>query len=634
MLRLLVYEHGEMIQQLELYDGQEYIIGRAPNCAVILATHPGISRQHVRIHQDDGQWLAQVISKFGEITAGGEKVSTLSLQPGTNFTLSPFEFRIESTEAVRTVSQSSGAEVGPYTGGSAAPDMFIADQDEATFVGAVRTQPYVRIAYGSGLSEEAIALTGKIWLAGRDEACDIFLNDSKVSRRQFEIAATSQGFEIKDLGSSNGTSLNGKLLQPHEPTVMKSGDVITVLGILIHFEVRDPQFDNKLQVIPPSLMRETPSFDMAAMMQGPGGVQRVDSKFSWSEAPPEKKKKIIMIATIAGVVLLLAFLFLPGGKGKGPQPRNCGKFCTLSSQQQQFVKDTYLLAKNLHLQQKYELARMQLQKIHEVVPEGYEDSLRLQEQCIQAYEYEMQTKQIEEEQRRAVELERRVLAEIERCRPVAARTSNPDEIQNCLSLALELDPNNARVNELMAQVRNRADSEQARRLQQAEYASKVGRGRGLFNRAEGLKREKKWLEAIEAYRNHIDSSYPDPNGLKARSQQAITQLRQTIDQDVAKYLDTAQRAHDQGSLKTALATLDQALKIDPGNDKASEMSLKILRELTAQLQALYSDSVIDEGLGRIEDAKEKWKKILELDRPRGDYWNRAKNKLRQYGSPL
>ena len=44
---------------------------------------------------------------------------------------------------------------------------------------------------------------------GTDKACDVVLTDAFVSRRHCSVAPTAAGFSITDLGSSNGTVIDG-----------------------------------------------------------------------------------------------------------------------------------------------------------------------------------------------------------------------------------------------------------------------------------------------------------------------------------------------------------------------------------------------------------------------------------------
>jgi hypothetical protein len=73
---------------------------------------------------------------------------------------------------------------------------------------------------------------GQRWLLDRDlviigrapKACDLVIPDREVSRRHAKIERTETGFVITDLGSKNGTSVNGSLLS--EPHLLQDGDQI------------------------------------------------------------------------------------------------------------------------------------------------------------------------------------------------------------------------------------------------------------------------------------------------------------------------------------------------------------------------------------------------------------------------
>src|SRR5271154_7443685 len=45
-------------------------------------------------------------------------------------------------------------------------------------------------------------------VVGRNEACDLVLDDKKVSAVHMELVATERGVRVRDLGSRNGTFLN------------------------------------------------------------------------------------------------------------------------------------------------------------------------------------------------------------------------------------------------------------------------------------------------------------------------------------------------------------------------------------------------------------------------------------------
>ena len=58
MAKLSVKLHGQDFANLILENGQEYIIGRGPECAIVLQDQRGISRQHLKVFHRDDAWYA------------------------------------------------------------------------------------------------------------------------------------------------------------------------------------------------------------------------------------------------------------------------------------------------------------------------------------------------------------------------------------------------------------------------------------------------------------------------------------------------------------------------------------------------------------------------------------------------
>lgn len=67
-------------------------------------------------------------------------------------------------------------------------------------------------------------------LLGRVAGCDIVVDDSKASRRHARVIAQAGVVEIEDLGSSNGTLLNGK---PVERRMLRDGDEVQIGATVI-----------------------------------------------------------------------------------------------------------------------------------------------------------------------------------------------------------------------------------------------------------------------------------------------------------------------------------------------------------------------------------------------------------------
>lgn len=62
-------------------------------------------------------------------------------------------------------------------------------------------------------------------LVGRDAGCDIAFDSPVLSRRHTRIFWDGTAVQIQDLGSQNGTSVNGAAVT--EPRILRSGDEIT-----------------------------------------------------------------------------------------------------------------------------------------------------------------------------------------------------------------------------------------------------------------------------------------------------------------------------------------------------------------------------------------------------------------------
>ena len=62
-------------------------------------------------------------------------------------------------------------------------------------------------------------------VAGRDPACDIVLSDPSVSRRHARLFLADGAVYVEDLGSQNGTMVNGAPI--HMPCRLRSGDALT-----------------------------------------------------------------------------------------------------------------------------------------------------------------------------------------------------------------------------------------------------------------------------------------------------------------------------------------------------------------------------------------------------------------------
>ena len=666
--RLRVSLHGAEIQTLDLVEGREYLVGRNSDCDIRLETHSGISRVHVRLRHDGQNWIAEVVSKFGKIMRDGSSVPSVELAHGASFQVHPYDFIYEDAEQIAlkagpSDSTSSAMQLRAYSTVPAtlAPADFDGN-DEATAIGALRLAAFLRILPGLGRSEQEIRLDGGPWIAGRDEEAAIFINDPKASRRQFEIAQTSKGWLIKDLGSSNGTTVNGATLPPNELIPLRSGDVIGVQTVELIFEARDVTFAQRAAALPVVAPLVLPSEQHAPQQYGQqyGSLAAVDYRQPSLPAPigdggaivynpngdnggygggPVRLKlsPVSLFALVGLAAVLLAWLFSSGSEAPPPVPLSpaASKFAAMQPNERKRIEGHYRRAQDFLLREEPEMALRELETIHKVLPEGYEDSLTVKANVEDLKRVREEQAAIVKEKERLRREDDEVAAIIAQCRPQSIASSDSSAIRRCLDHAIQLRPDNPEIQAMIDKADRRKAEAEAEARNQSAYRGSIARGREMHLKAMKLLNSGRRNEAIAEFQKHIRSKFPDPEGLKAKSQAEVASLRAQIEADCRTYVDQAERALQRGDFRGALEAAVKAKAIDPDHARANQIGQSARQQLNAQLEAIYTDSVMDENYGQLDAAKEKWRKILSSDRLGGEYWNKATNKLNSYsgGTP-
>ena len=100
------------------------------------------------------------------------------------------------------------------------------------------------------------ALAGQRWpidqevvLIGRSETCDLVLPERQISRQHARLRRQDDGYYIEDLGSKNGTFLNGQPLPPFVPHRLKDGDELA-LALCVRMRFVSPEVTRPLEAPP------------------------------------------------------------------------------------------------------------------------------------------------------------------------------------------------------------------------------------------------------------------------------------------------------------------------------------------------------------------------------------------------
>ncbi len=658
-MKLLVYKFGELTQEAQLEGGTVYTVGRQMDCDIVLEKMPGISRKHFEMREEtSGVWKVHVLSKVKSLEFQGQEEMDFTIQDQGEFFLSPYRFVFEMHDSQNEGSEGSyyqsDMNISPPPSGiqTSDPEAMETDQqeghfesggsfsegDQKTIIQNFDGVPYIKIIGQNGKKSEYFRLEGNLWVVGNDDNASVYLRDSSAAKNHFEISKTEKGFSIVDSGSSQGTDLNGQKLESGKPSRLLSGDIISVGRTSIQFELRDKSFRKKVHNIPMSLYKNPlvffdqeiamVSLDERIERQKPGEVRQALTQKANNK---KKGKKWIMVLVALLVVALSVGVEISKQNSEDKKDTMAtDPFSQLSPVEQQIIKQTHKLAKQLYLSGNFELSLVQLEKLHSIIP-GYKDSREIEEYCINSRELKHQQAMIEKQKRDQEEMANRVHSLVAQCTENFKNSHDVDAVRACLAPASDLDPSHPGISQLISEVTARIEERRIREKMAQEEAEKIRRGNELYEKARLFHAKNNYLEAIEAYENHIHSGLPDPKRLVRKSKRHLSSIEKMIETQKTKLVNEAKSMYGDTKLKEAIILARQAQKVDPYDSRISVFLFNIEKELKTKMKNIYVDSVIEERFGNLEASRVKWETILKLDMEDGEYYTKAKRKLKQYG---
>lgn len=676
MSRLRVLLRGALISEIELNQEKEYIGGRKDGSDIRLQAEQGISREHFKLKYSEGHWQIAAISRFGNIFSLGQKIDQAELQHGQAFQIPPYEFVfLDVPDAGLPTSDQAHLAAANF------------GEHEKTVIGAAPQVPYIKMVNSNGEVIEMLRLeVGEVWVAGRDPSCQIIIPDQRVSRRQFEIYKVNGAFTILDLASVNGTFLNGSPVSSTDPLTLKSGDSISVLDNTMYFELHDPNFKYKVERIevPPLQMdqveeeeiyEEVPSdteymrgggeipqveqYDvqqqiMASINPFTGmpsdGAQYSNQYYNFQPPPPPEvpltglkklmQNKPMLVAVVLIVLGAVYYLndMLSQESAPVAQVGDGDPFSKLTPAQQKEVMEYYSLAEQMYNQQKYDLALEKIRKIKEILPTGYKDSNKIELDADQANLTLVQRAKDEEAQKEREEREVKNKETIAGCEKLLTPRVSAAEMSVCLAPVAAFDPLNNDYVRLMAEAEKIEKDRQQKEAEAKTREQQVKELNELFAEAQAVQEQGYAFKAIKKYKVVVNTvGLPDPKNLKKKARERIAFIEEKIKEKSEVSIRSAEAMFKAGNIKDSVLTLREAKIYDPENKSIQEKIEMFSLELKKQVRTIYQEAIIDENYGLIENtetkqgAKEKWKKITEIDLEDGEYFRKAVTKLRRYG---
>lgn len=305
-------------------------IGRAEGNDLILA-EGGVSRKHARFFLEGEDLMVEDLGSANGTIVNGERIEgPTKLEPGAAIVLGDYEASIKTGSKVRPkVDKSQAKPSGRATGQLKRPAALAKAGGEGR---STKVMPVVKPAAGAkrpsraGSAGPALrglsgTVTGKsfplsgVMVVGRVAGVDVRVDDDSVSRRHAELEAKGSDVVLRDLGSANGTTVNGNPIA--EDTTLAPGDII-------QFGVVEMMYENGAASGVKAAVR--PSRGGARPRRGLVDDEPIESLATEATSTMDPKKKRLFI--IGGAVLSLLFVAVLAkgltSDGGGPQANTPG----------------------------------------------------------------------------------------------------------------------------------------------------------------------------------------------------------------------------------------------------------------------------------------------------------------------
>ena len=115
--------------------------------------------------------------------------------------------------------------------------------------------PLLMLKFKIGDEDSQVSVERTRFVIGRHSQCDLTISDARLSREHLVIEQRENEFYVSDLGSSNGTQINGEATS--DEVVIKNGDVLNLGGFEIEVEIEEKPDEIDPIVEPPMIAPPT-----------------------------------------------------------------------------------------------------------------------------------------------------------------------------------------------------------------------------------------------------------------------------------------------------------------------------------------------------------------------------------------
>lgn len=223
----LAVEAGRLRGRQFRLEGATSMIGRAEENTVGLFGDPGVQPRHAVIERRGKNFTLRNLAVAQGTTINGSRIETSELHDGDRIKISDYQLVFHERAGAPTVRREALAPMAPPIIRQA-PDPVLTSSAPSPPSPQAENSAYLR-----GNDGQRYPLrSGAVTRLGRALDNDVVINHASVSRHHAQIEGNGNGYRVRDLGSQNGTFVDGELVTDSavaNGATMKFGDAILTL---------------------------------------------------------------------------------------------------------------------------------------------------------------------------------------------------------------------------------------------------------------------------------------------------------------------------------------------------------------------------------------------------------------------
>lgn len=487
---------------------------------------------------------------------------------------------------------------------------------------------------------------------GRDPAkCQIVLNDPEVSSQHAVIKKNNVELTIEDLGSSNGTILNGNRIKKSN---LIAGDEFVIGGVTFTVRYQSEFLSEESSNVMPVDAYQTVEVEEVVEVESDDVQEEasIDNLGGFTDTGPKEKSIIKQIlkdeekrkkALYLVVLLVAAWAFLDEPEKPAPPPKVVSqtgkpkekekpkekvKGKKLSDDERQALSARYEIGKNHANNGRYREALEELNKVSAIDP-NFTDSLpsliALSKEGLSKLE-EVEKKRIAEEQ---AAIRKKQILELVKKAQEYTKDRRVELASETFNEIAKIDPENMEVPKLKMELDDWQKEKARKELEEATKKKNREDKIEKLKPSKNLYVQKEWFKAISKLEDFLKIKDMDED-LTKEATEMLRVCREEINNSVAPLQGKAKSLLEGQDLKGAYEIYQQILKIEPSNAEALNQVVDIKEQLTAKARKIYREAIISESLSLFQDAKEKFQEVQQISPVDSDYYKKASDKLKDY----